>query len=136
MKRSPAHIYTLLGGVFLLLQGVSTLAFRLYPSLDAAFPALLDSTHMMPAHSTLHIFSGLLAVVLLRWGGARGTLGFAAGFGAFYVGLAAYGWLAGTPTFLHLQPFDHAFHLAFGCLGLLAAGLTLRAARRARSPAP
>lgn len=136
MKRSPARLYTLLGGAFLLVQGVSTLAFRLYPSLDAAFPALLASTHMMPAHSTLHIFSGLLAVVLLRWGGPRGPLAYAGGFGAFYTGLAGYGWLAGSPTFLHLQPFDHPFHLAFGCLGLLAAGLTLRAGRRAGSAPP
>lgn len=136
MSWSHARVYTLLGGVFLLLQGASTLAFRLYPSLDAAFPQLLAATHMMPAHSTLHIFSGLLAVVLLRWGGDRGALGFAAGFGAFYLALAIYGWLAGHPTLLHLQPFDHGFHLAFGSLGLLAAVLTVRSARRTRSSLP
>ena len=133
MRWSYAQVYTFLGGAFLILQGGSTLAFRLCPSLDAAFPQLLDATHMMPAHSTLHILSGLLAVALLCRGGSRGALGFAGGFGAFYVALAGYGWLVGDPTFLHLQPFDHAFHLAFGSLGLLAAWHSVRLARRDRN---
>lgn len=133
MKRSIAHTYTLLGGVFLLLQGTITLAFRLSPRLDAICPQVLSTTRMMPAHSSLHIASGIVALALFAFGGRRGVVGFSAGFGAFYVALAVYGWLAGDPTFLHLQPFDHAFHLAFGSLGMLAAWLTVRAARRERS---
>ena len=130
MKRSPARLYTTLAGVFLLLQGVSTLIFRLVPSLDEAFPMLLSTTHMMPAHSILHICSGLLAVALLWWGGERGVLIFAAGFGAFYVSLALYGWLAGDPTLFHLQPFDHPFHLVLGLIGLVAVWLTVQRSRR------
>lgn len=130
MKRSPARLYTAVAGVFLLLQGISTLAFRLVPSLDRAFPELLGTTHMMPAHSLLHIVSGLLALALLLFGGERGVLCFAAGFGSFYVALALYGWLAGTPTLLHLQPFDHPFHLGLGLIGWLAVALSVRRSRR------
>lgn len=136
MSWSPARHYTGVAGAFLLLQGASTLVFRLVPSLDEAFPQLLGWTHMMPAHSVLHIVSGLLALGLWWRGEASGVLLFAAGFGAFYAGLAAYGWLAGHPTFLHLQPFDHAFHLFLGGVGLLAAWLSLRSARRSRSTTP
>lgn len=130
MKRSPARLYTALAGVFLLLQGVSTLAFRLVPSLDEAFPQLLGTTHMMPAHSILHIVSGLLALALLVWGGERGVLCFAAGFGTFYVALALYGWLAGNPTLLHLQPFDHPFHLGLGLIGWIAVAFSVQRSRR------
>ncbi len=132
MKRSPARLYTALAGVFLLLQGASTLVFRLVPDLDEAFPYLLSVTHMMPAHSILHILSGLLALALLRWGGERGVLLFAAGFGGFYGALAIYGWLAPDPTFLHLQPFDHPFHLALGGIGLLAVWMSVQRSRRQR----
>jgi hypothetical protein len=45
-----------------LLQGASTLAFRLYPPLDRAFPLLLDLTRMIPSHSLLHLGTGLIAL--------------------------------------------------------------------------
>lgn len=54
-----ARLYTAISGILLLLQGTSTLAFRLYPSLDRAFPQLLAVTQMVPAHSILHILTGL-----------------------------------------------------------------------------
>ncbi len=133
MKRSPARLYTALAGGFLLLQGVSTLLFRLVPSLDHAFPHLLGMTHMMPAHSILHIVSGLLALALLRFGGERGVVWFAAGFGAFYSGLAIYGWSAPDPTVLHLQPFDHPFHLGLGAIGLACAAFSANRLRSARA---
>ena len=69
--RSPFW-YTLVVGGFLLLQGTSTLLFRLVPALDAAFPALLGTTNMIPIHSLLHITTGVLALAVIRWGGARG----------------------------------------------------------------
>ena len=132
MRTSPTRLYTALAGTFLLLQGVSTLTFRLVPALDAAFPPLLAISHMMPAHSSLHIVSGLLALWALWRGGERGALVFSAGFGAFYVGLALFGARVGHPTVLELQPFDHIFHLFLGGVGLLAAGLSLHRARRSR----
>jgi hypothetical protein len=116
--------------VFLLLQGTSTLAFRLFPALDHAFPALLAVTHMIPAHSILHIVTGIMALAILFRGGARGLWWFAAGFGSFYIGLALFGMITGHPTGLGLQPFDHPIHLALGVLGLLAACIQLIRVRR------
>jgi len=118
--------YTLASGGFLLLQGISTLLFRLVPALDAAFPALLGTTHMIPAHSALHIITGLLALTIVRWGGTEGTWWFALGFGVFYTLLGLTGLSTGLPLGLGLQPFDHPFHLVAGLPGLLAAALGYR----------
>ena len=52
MNKQPPHIYTAIAGIFLLLQGTSTLAFRVYPPLDRSFPALLAVTQMTPPHSS------------------------------------------------------------------------------------
>src|SRR5688572_26898746 len=108
--KEPTRIYTAFSGIFLLLQGTSTLAFRLFPSLDAAFPALLSVTRMIPPHSILHILTGVIALIVLFRGGQRGTLWFAAGFGLFYFGLAIFGMIIMHPTVLGLQPFDHPIH--------------------------
>jgi hypothetical protein len=121
MIKGPARLYTAVSGIFLLLQGTSTLAFRLYPPLDHAFPALLATTHMIPIHSTLHIITGLLAVAILYGGGERAAFWFAAGFGAFYLTLGLAGVLSGQPLGLGLQPFDHPIHLVLGVVGLFAA---------------
>ena len=121
--RSPTRFYTAFSGIFLLLQGTSTLAFRLFPALDEAFPALLSITQMVPVHSTLHILTGITALAILFRGGERGAFWFAAGFGVFYSGLALFGMITHHPTILRLQPFDHPFHLFLGAWGLLAAGL-------------
>jgi hypothetical protein len=107
--------------MFLLAQGVSTLAFRLYPPLDHAFPALLAVTQMIPVHSMLHIFTGLLAVVILFRGNEREAIGFAGGFGLFYLTLGLGGVLSGHPLGLGLQPFDHPIHLALGLVGVFVA---------------
>ncbi len=126
--------YAWFAGVFLILQGSSTLAFRLVPALDRAFPALLEQTRMVPAHSVLHISTALLAFAVLRWGGRRGALGFALGFGLFYVALAISGSVTASTLCLGLQPFDHPFHLLLGGLGLLAVGLDSVKARRSENP--
>ena len=120
--------YAWLVGVFLLVQGLSTLAARLVPALDAAIPALLQQTRMVPAHSLLHIATGLVALAVLRWGTAKARLWFALGFGLFYVGLALAGMATGLALGLGLQPFDHPFHLLLGGLGLLASALDVRRA--------
>lgn len=126
MIKHPARLYTAVAGIFLLLQGTSTLAFRLYPPLDRALPALLATTQMIPTHSILHIVTGLLAVVMLYRGGERGAFWFALGFGLFYLGLGLAGMLSGHPMGLGLQPFDHPIHLVLGVVGLLAAYLEKR----------
>ena len=121
--KGATRFYTAFSGIFLLLQGISTLTFRLFPALDEAFPSLLSVTQMVPVHSILHILTGIAALLVLFRGGERGTLLFAAGFGAFYTGLALYGMITHHPTILRLQPFDHPFHLFLGAWGLLVGGL-------------
>jgi hypothetical protein len=119
----PTRFYTAIAGIFLLIQGISTLVFRLIPSLDRAFPQLLGITKMIPAHSMLHIVTGLLALVIFFRVGARGTFWFASGFGIFYTGLALHGYLISSPTIFGLQTFDHPIHLFLGIWGLIAAGM-------------
>jgi len=121
--RRPAHLYTAFAGIILLVQGTFTLAFRLMPALDRAFPQLLAVTQMVPVHSGLHILTGLIALGVLFWGGDRGVLWFALGFGLFYMGLALVGMISGQPTIFRLQPFDHPFHTLLGGLGLGSAAL-------------
>jgi len=132
MTKQPTYLYTAIAGIFLLLQGTSTLVFRLYPPLDQAYPALLGVTQMMPPHSILHILTGVLALVVLFRCGEPGAFWFAAGFGMLYSGLAVYGMITHHATVLGLQPFDHPFHLFLGVLGVLVAGWYLYRLRRAR----
>ena len=110
-------------GLFLLLQGSTTLAARLWPALDAAFPALLAQTRMVPSHSLLHIATALAALAMLRWAGAVALRRFVLAVGAFYVGLAVTGMATGSELCLGLQSFDHPFHLLLGGLGLGAAAM-------------
>lgn len=121
MRKGPALIYTAWAGIFLLIQGIATLAFRLHPPLDRAFPPLLALTQMRPWHSLLHIATGTLALLVLYRGGRRGCISFAAGFGCFYAGLAVYCWLSHHATPFELQPFDHPFHFVLGLAGLCCA---------------
>lgn len=130
--KEPTRLYTAFTGIFLLLQGTSTFAFRLFPSLDEAFPALLTITRMIPPHSILHILTGVIALIVLLRGGPRGTFWFALLFGTFYFGLAIFGMITGHATLLGLQPFDHPFHLALGGLGFLAVAVVLYQSQRKR----
>ena len=123
------HAYAWFAGVFLMLQGTSTLAFRLIPALDEAFPALLKHTQMVPTHSLLHIATALIAFAVLRWCGRRGVFRFALWFGLFYSALAIAGMASGWTFGLGLQPFDHPFHALLGALGVAAAGFDYRGAR-------
>lgn len=129
MPRQPTRLYTLFAGVFLLLQGTSTLAALLYPPLDRAFPFLLELTRMVPAHSLLHIGTALIALWVYFQGGRRAPFWFAVVFGTFYLGLAIVGHVTGHQFGLGLQPFDHPFHVALGGLGLLAAVIEVSRAR-------
>lgn len=126
MNNRSTRIYTAFTGIFLLLQGTSTLLFRLNPQLDEAFPQLLGITQMIPPHSILHIVTGIVALIVLFKGGERGTFLFSASFGLFYTGLALFGFGTHHPTIFGLQPFDHPFHLFLGVWGLIVTGLSLR----------
>jgi hypothetical protein len=123
--RARAPIWYTVGvGGFLFVQGVSTLLFRLFPGLDHAFPQLLQTTQMVPIHSTLHIATGVLAFAVLRWGGCQSAWWFAFLFGLFYTLLGFTGMLTGITFGLSLQPFDHPFHLLAGLPGLIAAAIS------------
>ena len=132
MNRTYSRTFTTFAGGFLLLQGVSTLLFLLVPGLDRAFPTLLNVTQMVEAHSIVHIASGLLAFAILRVSDHRGTMLFAAVFGAFYAGLGLVGMFSSQLAGLGMQPFDHPFHLLVGGLGLAAASFDYRASQRGK----
>jgi hypothetical protein len=117
---NPTRLYTWFASLGLFLQGTSTLTALLVPEFDRAVPFLLEQTKMIPAHSMLHIVSGLIGFAALRFGNAAGAWWFALLFGGFYAGLALAGMLSGHQLGLGLQPFDHPFHLALGGLGLIA----------------
>jgi hypothetical protein len=121
LKREMTRVYTAAAGIFLLLQGTSTLLFRLIPALDEAFPFLLGITQMIPPHSILHIITGLLALGILFSSWSRGAYWFALGFGLFYIALGLIGLFTGQPAYLGMQHFDHPFHILLGGLGLSAA---------------
>jgi hypothetical protein len=122
---TPALVYALFSGIFLLLQGTSTLAARLVPEVDRAFPLLLRATQMVPAHSLLHIATAFLAFGVIALGGTA-TWWFALLFGAFYAGLGFLGLGTGHSMGLGLKPFDHPFHIVLGLLGIAAAWRTGR----------
>ncbi len=133
---SPARIYAWFCALFLLLQGASTLAARLVPAVDRAFPLLLATTRMVPKHSLLHIATAVLAFGALALG-ARAAWWFAALFGTFYAALGVIGAsglaggggaeeLCGVTAALGLQTFDHPFHVLLGLLGMVAAWRTPR----------
>jgi hypothetical protein len=132
MTMQPTRLYVLFAGVFLLLQGTSTLAARLYPPFDRAFPWVLELTRLVPTHSLLHIITALIALAIFFKGSARAAFWFSVLFGLFYLGLAVVGHVTGSQLGLGLQPFDHPFHVALGGLGLLAAAAEIY---RVRSPA-
>lgn len=123
--RSPARWYAWFCGVFLLLQGASTLAARLVPGVDRAVPFLLRATQMVPLHSSLHIATALLAFAVIALG-ARATWWFAVLFGSFYAGLGVLGLATGHSMGLGLKAFDHPFHIVLGLLGIAAAWRTPR----------
>jgi len=120
MRVNLSTVYAWVASIGLFLQGTSTLIARLVPSVDRAFPALLQQTQMIPSHSVLHIASGLIGFALLAYRGRAGARLFALGFGLFYVGLAIAGAVSGHQFGIGLQPFDHSFHAALGGAGLLA----------------
>jgi hypothetical protein len=130
MRFNPTRLYTWVASVGLFLQGASTLTALLVPAVDRAVPGLLQQTQMIPAHSVLHILSGLLGFAAFR-AGSFGTRSFAFGFGLFYVGLGIAGGAGPHELGLGLKPFDHPFHLVLGGFGLIAAAVELIWARLA-----
>jgi len=125
MIKQPVRLYTLVYGVFGGIQGISSLARSLYPSLDQTFPVLLVIPHMIPVHSTLHLVTAIVALVIFFRGEERSAFWFTFAFGLFYFGLGFAGLLSGHQFGLGLEPFDHPIHIFIGALGLLAATPTI-----------
>jgi hypothetical protein len=125
MIKQSARFYTAIYGFLGTFQGALSFAFYFFPKLDQAVPVLQAIPHMIPIHSTLHLVSSILALVIFYRGGERGAFWFAFGFGLFYTSLGFAGLLSGHQFGLGLQPFDHPFHIFIGALGLLAAAPTI-----------
>lgn len=125
MIKSPARLYTAIYGFLGVFQAMLSYAFQFFPSLDQAIPFLQAIPHMILVHSTLHMVTSLLAIVIFFRGGERGAFWFVFGFGLFYTALGLAGWLTGLQFGLGLQLFDHPFHLFLGTLALLACAPTI-----------
>ena len=125
MIKQPARLYTAVYGFLGVFQATLSFGFYFFPTLDQVIPFLQAIPHMIPIHSTLHLVTSILAIVIFFRGGERGAFWFAFGFGLFYIGLGLAGWLSGHPLGLGLQPFDHPFHLFLGGLALVAASPTV-----------
>ena len=125
MIKQPARLYTAVFGFLGVFQASLSYGFHFFPSLDQTVPFLQAVPHMIPIHSTLHLVSSIVALVLFFRGGERGAFWFCFGFGLFYTTLGVAGWLTGLQFGLGLKPFDHPFHLFLGTLALLAAGPTI-----------
>ena len=123
--KSPARLYTAVYGFLGVFQATLSFAFYFFPTFDQAIPFLQAIPHMIPIHSTLHLVTSILAIVIFYRGGERGAFWFAFGFGLFYTALGLAGWLSGQQLGLGLMPFDHPFHLFLGTLALLAAAPTI-----------
>lgn len=121
MINQSARLFTAIYGFLGVFQGLLSFAFYFFPSLDQAIPFLQAIPHMIPIHSTLHLGTALLALVIFYRGGERGAFSFAFGFGLFYIGLGYTGMITGQQFGLGLKPFDHPFHIFIGALGLLGA---------------
>jgi hypothetical protein len=124
IKRS-ARIFTAIYGFMGAFQGLLSLGFHFFPTLDQAIPFLQAIPHMIPVHSTLHLGTSLLALWIFFRGTERGAFWFAFGFGLFYLALGLAGWLTGLQFGLGLKPFDHPFHIFISALALLGAAPTL-----------
>src|SRR3954470_5863583 len=123
-ERSPSQIYALLFGATLVLAGVV----GFFYSADFRDPGKVDGVlgilDVNGWHNVVHIATGLIGLAVAgSYGGARG---YAIGFGALYVAIAVWGFIAGDGSnLLSIIPVnteDNFLHLLIGIAGL-GAGL-------------
>jgi len=122
--RTPAQIYSLLFGATLLLAGI--IGFFVNSDFDVGTDVQGDDLILFEVnawHNIIHIASGLLGLALAaRPASARL---FALGFGAVYLTVTIWGFIAGDNILFGLAPInaaDNLLHLAIALLGI-AAGL-------------
>jgi hypothetical protein len=120
--RSPAQIYALVFGVFLVAAGI--IGFFYEASFETGDEAQADKVFDILAvngwHNLVHIATGALGLAVVgSWSGARN---YAIGFGVIYVGLGVWGLLLDNPDlwldFVPLNDEDNVLHLLIGVAGL------------------
>jgi len=125
-ERSPAQVFALVIGATLVVAGIVGFFYNASfgtgdgTDRDAVF-GLLDVNGW---HNVVHVLSGALGLILAgRYGGARA---YALGFGAIYLAIAVWGFIAGDgEELLDLIPVnteDNVLHLLIGIAGV-GAGL-------------
>ena len=121
--KTPAQLYSLVFGATLLLVGI--IGFFV----DSSFGDLGSNVQgddliifeVNGWHNIVHIASGALGLALA--GSAIGARGFALGFGAVYLVVAIWGFIAGDNVLFGLIPVnteDNFLHLAIALTGLAA----------------
>jgi hypothetical protein len=119
-ERSPAQIYALLFGVTLVAAGIV----GFFYSADFGDPGKVDGVlgilDVNGWHNVVHIATGLIGLaVASSYGSARA---YAIGFGAVYVAIAVWGFIAGDgSSLLGIIPVnteDNFLHLLIGIAGL------------------
>lgn len=116
-------VATIIGVIFLL---VGLVGF--------ASPNMMDM-HLSTAHNVIHLVSGAISLYFGLWGSVSATSAFAIIFGAVYLLLGIFGFIAGgtdglfraIPGTLVLGMMDHIVHLALGAVYLVAGFASRRA---------
>lgn len=119
------YLWVLMGG--LLLQGLGSLLFRLFPALPASMPLLVRGTFGIDqGHALIHIVWGLVGVIILFFSRTNHPLTYLAlSFGIFYTALAIWGVTVYHPLGLELDLPENVFHWIAGPLSLLLGWLSL-----------
>jgi hypothetical protein len=119
-ERSPAQIYALLFGITLVAAGIV----GFFYSADFGEPGKVDGVlgilDVNGWHNVVHIASGLIGLAVAgSYGGARA---YAIGFGAVYVAIAVWGFIAGDGSnllgIIPVNTEDNFLHLLIGIAGL------------------
>jgi hypothetical protein len=119
-ERSPAQIYALLFGVTLVGAGIV----GFFYSADFGDPGKVDGVlgilDVNGWHNVVHIATGLIGLAVAgSYGSARA---YAIGFGAVYVAIAVWGFIAGDGSnllgIIPVNTEDNFLHLLIGVAGL------------------
>src|SRR3954468_9354792 len=119
-QRSPAQIYALLFGITLVGAGIV----GFFYSADFGDPGKVDGVlgilDVNGWHNVVHIATGLIGLAVA--GSYANARGYAIGFGAVYVAIAVWGFIAGDGSnllgIIPVNTEDNFLHLLIGIAGL------------------
>jgi Domain of unknown function (DUF4383) len=119
-ERSPAQIYALLFGITLVAAGIV----GFFYSADFGDPGKVDGVlgilDVNGWHNVVHIATGLIGLAVA--GSYANARGYAIGFGAVYVAIAVWGFIAGDGSnllgIIPVNTEDNFLHLLIGIAGL------------------